>query len=225
MDQPGKGSLIRIWDPVVRIGHWIIVAGFFTAYLVEDEFLTLHVWAGYAVGAVVAFRLLWGFIGPTHAKFRDFAYSPAAIVRYLRDLPRRRSPRYLGHSPAGGAMIFALLVCLAGTTWSGLELYAVEEGAGPLAALRAPAGSPAADHPIAVDTLGSERPDDDSDSDSEHARAGRDGQHEFWEEVHEVFANLTLLLVSFHVAGVLFSGWVHRENLVKSMFTGMKRPN
>lgn len=217
--------MVKIWDPIVRIGHWVIVTGFFTAYLVEDEFLSLHVWAGYAVGVVVAFRLLWGLIGPPHARFRDFAYSPSAIAGYLKNLPRRKSARYLGHSPAGGAMIFALLVCLIGTTYSGLELYAVEENAGPLAALRRPAAE--TDTPssgVAIEALESRR-SDDSDSDSKDAGAHRGGDHEFWEETHEVFANLTLFLVFFHVAGVLFSGWVHKENLVRSMFTGLKRAN
>jgi len=223
MNSRENGNMVKIWDPVVRIGHWVIVAGFFTAYVVEDEFLTLHVWAGYAVGAVVAFRLLWGFMGPTHARFRDFAYSPAVIVDYLRNLPRRKSPRYLGHSPAGGAMIFALLVCLAGTTWTGLELYAIEDNAGPLATLRSPAEQPA-DALVETDrTTAGERRDDDADSDRTHRRSSG-GDHEFWEELHETFANLTLFLVLFHVAGVLFSGWVHRENLVKAMVTGLKRP-
>jgi len=216
--------MVKIWDPIVRIGHWVIVAGFFTAYLVEDEILSLHVWAGYAVGAVVAFRLVWGFIGPKHARFSDFAYSPSAIAAYVKDLPRRKSARYLGHSPAGGAMIFALLVCLIGTTYSGLELYAVEENAGPLAALRGAEPETAASSGITIDALEARR-SDDSDSDSEHGGGRRGGDHEFWEETHEVFANLTLFLVFFHVAGVLFSGWVHRENLVKSMFTGVKRAN
>ena len=122
-------------------------------------------------------------------------------------------------------MIFALLVCLIGTTYSGLELYAVEENAGPLAALRRPAAE--TDTPssgVAIEALESRR-SDDSDSDSKDAGAHRGGDHEFWEETHEVFANLTLFLVFFHVAGVLFSGWVHKENLVRSMFTGLKRAN
>jgi cytochrome b len=128
---------IKVWDPLVRIGHWMLVAGFFTAYLTEDDFLAVHVWAGYLVATVVAVRVAWGLIGTRHARFGDFVRSPAVVLDYVRDVVRRRAVRYLGHNPAGGAMIVALLVCLAVTAGSGLVLFAVEEGAGPLAPLLA----------------------------------------------------------------------------------------
>jgi len=179
----------KVWDPVVRIGHWTLVIAFFTAYFTEDEFLTPHVWAGYIVGAVVCFRLLWGFIGTKHARFSDFIRSPAATIKHLADLVRHRSRRYIGHNPAGGAMILALLIFLVGTVVSGVVLYGMEEGAGPLAAW-------VADY-------------------VEH--------EELWEEIHEIFSNLTLFLVGLHIAGMLFSSYVHRENLVKAMMTGRKR--
>ena len=125
-------STIKVWDPVVRIGHWIVVISFFTAYFTEDDFLTLHVWAGYVIGAVVCFRVIWGFIGSRHARFADFVRSPSTTFRYLADLARNRGRRYLGHNPAGGAMILALLIFLAGTVFSGVMLYGLEEGAGPM---------------------------------------------------------------------------------------------
>jgi cytochrome b len=167
------------------------VITFFTAYFTEDEFLTAHVWAGYVIGAVVCFRLVWGFAGPPHARFTDFVRSPAVTFRYLADLARHQGSRYLGHNPAGGAMIVVLLISLAGTVFSGVMLYGLEDGAGPLAGWLV-----------------------------ENAE-----KEEMWEEIHEVLANLTLLLVGVHVAGVLFSTYVHRENLVKAMFTGRKRAN
>src|SRR5690606_37867046 len=117
--------------------------------------------------------------------------SPAAVLRHLADELRHRAARYLGHNPAGGAMIVALLVCLAVTAGSGLVLYAVEEGAGPLA-------------PLLAGAIGHEA-------------------EEVWEAVHELGANLTLLLVVLHVLGVLLSSLAHRENLVWSMITGRKR--
>lgn len=128
-----QGDWIRVWDPFVRIGHWTLVIAFFTAYLVEDDFLTVHVWAGYVLGVAVVFRLAWGLVGTQHARFVEFVRGPGAVVGYFRDTLAHRGRRYLGHNPAGGAMVVVLLLCLAVTTVSGLGLYAVEEGAGPLA--------------------------------------------------------------------------------------------
>jgi cytochrome b len=182
---------IKIWDPVIRIGHWTLVIAFFTAYFTEDEFLTPHVWAGYVIGVVVCFRLVWGFVGSEHARFANFVRSPSATFNYLVDLVRKRSQRYVGHNPAGAAMIMTLLLFLAVTVFSGIVLYGMEEDAGPLAAWVAESAD----------------------------------REELWEEIHEIFANLTLLLVGLHIAGMLFSSYVHRENLVKAMMTGRKKAN
>ena len=198
---------VRVWDPLVRIGHWTLVSAFFIAYLTEDEFLAQHVWAGYAVAAVVLVRIAWGFVGTRHARFRDFVRRPGATLRYLGDIGMGRAKRYLGHNPAGGAMIVALLASLLVTTISGLELYAIEENAGPLAAL-ADVGPPALVSPALAD--------------DDHAY-GREEAEEFWEELHEVAANLTLALILLHVAGVIIASRAHRENLVRAMVTGRKR--
>lgn len=182
----GKGTS-RIWDPVVRIGHWTLVFAFITAYITEGE-APVHMWAGYLLAAVVLFRLLWGFIGTRHARFSDFLYSPARIFAYLKSLLGRRPEHYRGHNPAGGVMILLLLLSLALTAGSGMALYAVDEHAGPLAGLM----------------------------------TASESAEEFWEELHELFGNLTLVLVIVHVAGALVSSYLHRENLVKAMVTGRK---
>lgn len=103
-------TTVRIWDPFVRLIHWTVAIGFFVAYLTEDDVLSVHVWAGYVVGALVLVRIVWGFIGTRHARFTDFIYRPRTVLTYMRDLPRARSKRYLGHSPAGGTMVIALLM-------------------------------------------------------------------------------------------------------------------
>jgi cytochrome b len=196
---------VRVWDPFVRLAHWTIVVGFFIAYTTEDDLITPHVWAGYVVGLLALLRVLWGFFGPEHARFADFLYRPAEVLSYLRDLVALRGRRHLGHSPAGGAMVVALLIGLLATVGTGLVLYAVSDHAGPLAGIVAPAAPSAA-------------PQDDDGRE----RAGEGGS--VWAEVHEILAHAMLVLVILHVAGALLASYVHRENLAKAMITGDKRP-
>ncbi|MGF1612926.1 MAG: cytochrome b/b6 domain-containing protein [Gammaproteobacteria bacterium] len=210
-------NTVLVWDPLVRIGHWTLVIAFFTAYFTEDEFLTQHVWAGYVVGIVVCIRLLWGFVGTQHARFSDFARSPATVIWYLRDHMANRARPYVGHNPAGGAMIVLLLIGLAGTVFSGLVLYAIEEDAGPLAGWVAENTSVPA-LPALISNANANG--DEREGGKEHEGDAREA---FWEELHEIFTNVTLVLIAFHVAGVLFSSYVDKENLIWAMVTGRKR--
>jgi cytochrome b len=209
-------ATIQVWDRFVRLSHWTIAAGFFVAYFAEDV-LTLHVWAGYAVGVVVVLRIMWGLVGPRHARFVDFLYQPSEVIAYLRDLFTFRARRCLGHSPAGGAMVVALLLGLLATVGSGLVLYAVADNAGPLAGIVASAPT----DPNAA-TLYAEG-GAESDEPRVYEAGGSGAGGEFWKETHEVLANLMLVLIALHVAGVLLASYVHRENLVRAMITGAKR--
>ena len=71
------------------------------------------------IAGLVAARFIWGFIGSRHARFRSFVRPPREVLAYLRDLALLRAPRYLGHNPAGGAMIIALLATLTATCITG----------------------------------------------------------------------------------------------------------
>lgn len=207
MDSATDTATVRVWDPLIRIGHWVLVAAFATAYLTQGEPEWLHTSAGYAIAATVALRILWGVVGPRRARFADFVTGPGRIFRYLRDLLSGRAERHLGHSPAGGAMTVALLAALALTALSGMATLAVEEGQGPLAGIVTTQTLPAwADG------------DDDHDEDGGSGEAG-----EAFEEIHEVAANATLLLILLHVAGVLWASRAHGENLVRAMIDGHKR--
>jgi cytochrome b len=103
---------VRVWDPLVRIFHWSLVALFITAWATGDEVKRLHEAAGYAILGLVAFRIVWGLVGAKHARFGDFVPRPSTLTGYLRDMVRCRARRYLGHNPAGGAMTIALLAML-----------------------------------------------------------------------------------------------------------------
>lgn len=167
---------VRIWDPLVRLFHWSLVIAFTITWLTGDDGQGLHEWAGYIVAALIALRLAWGVMGPRYARFGQFVRSPRTIARYLSQMMKRDEPRYLGHNPAGGAMIVILLAALSGTALTGW-MYTTDAFWGV----------------------------------------------EWVEETHEFLANSLLFLVGLHVAGVLLASWMHRENLIRAMWTGKKR--
>jgi cytochrome b len=128
-------KLVKVWDLPIRVFHWLLVAGFFVAYLTEEELLTVHVWAGYLVLSLLIFRLLWGFIGNDYARFASFLCSPAKSYAYVKAAIALKSKRYLGHNPAGAAMIVLLIISLFMTVISGLVVYAADQNLGPLAGM------------------------------------------------------------------------------------------
>ncbi len=168
--------LVQVWDPFVRIFHWSLIGLFVLAFATGDETEWLHLTAGYAIAGLVLLRIIWGFVGPRHARFSDFVRPPRQVADYLHSAIRLRAPRYLGHNPAGGAMIIALLTMLIGISVTGFMMT--------------------------------------TDA--------------FWgaqwvEDLHEGLVYVTLGLIALHVAGVVFAGIEHGENLVKAMITGRKR--
>ncbi|MEN8174416.1 MAG: cytochrome b/b6 domain-containing protein [Pseudomonadota bacterium] len=166
----GKHESIRVWDPFVRFFHWTLVLAFATAWATAEEENWLHEQAGYYILVLVGLRTLWGLIGSRHARFGDFLSGPAYTRAYLQGLRSGRPEHFVGHNPAGGWMVIALLGALTVTGLTGIML---------------------------------------------------DGR-EVWEELHELAANATLFLVGLHLAGVLFATVLHRENLIKAMWTGRK---
>jgi len=112
-------ATVKIWDPFVRIFHWSLVASFAVAWLSAEDWRALHEWAGYAAGSLIALRLLWGIVGTRYARFRQFVRSPSAVIGYVRDIVTGREARYLGHNPAGGLMIVALIATVASVSTSG----------------------------------------------------------------------------------------------------------
>jgi cytochrome b len=189
----------QVWDLAIRAFHWSLVVFFTITYLSGEEIELLHAYAGYVVIGLLVFRLFWGLVGTRTARFSSFIYSPAETLRYAKSFVSRNPIHYVGHNPIGAIMIFALLISLTLTCWTGLKAYA-EEGKGPLAQTN-------------ISLVAVAHADDDE-------REHHDGESEYWQEIHETVSNLTLLLVFMHIAGVLLASVVHGENLVKTMITG-----
>jgi cytochrome b len=170
-------ATVKIWDPFVRVFHWSLVISFAIAWFTAEDVRALHEWAGYAAGALIALRLVWGLAGSRYARFSQFVRAPGTVAAYLRDIATGREARYVGHNPAGGIMILALILVLAAVCLTGWM----------------------------------------QTTDAYWGVA--------WvEEAHEAVANLMLGLVGLHVLGVLIASLRHRENLVRAMITGRKRP-
>ena len=140
-------STVKVWDPVVRIFHWSLVGAFAVAWLTGDEL-----------------------------ERAQFVPGLSGLTGYVSDIRKGREHRHLGHNPAGGAMVVALILALLATGGTGwmmtLDMF---WGA------------------------------------------------EWVEEVHEAMANLMLVLVGLHIAGVVVASIRHHENLVRAMLTGRKR--
>lgn len=170
-----RPSRLLVWDAPVRVFHWLTVTMFALAWLTSDgeRWRPLHVSAGYTLAGLLAFRIVWGFVGTKHARFGDFARGPRAVLAYLRSLLRGRPEHHAGHNPAGGLAVLALLTLGALTALTG---WANDNELGGHAA----------------------------------------------EELHEALASVMLALVVVHVAAVIVSGRLHRENLVAAMIHGRK---
>jgi len=114
--------MIRVWDPFVRTFHWALALSFTVAWLSGEGSERLHELAGYTVAALVLARIAWGFLGPPYARFSQFMRPPGAVVDYLKSIVSGSEPRFIGHNPAGGAMIVVLLASLAATAATGWML-------------------------------------------------------------------------------------------------------
>jgi cytochrome b len=171
-----------IWDLPTRVFHWLLAVCVLGAWLTaeSERTLMLHLALGYSAGVLVAWRLVWGFVGSRYARFSNFVRSPAAALVYLRGyLPAARAAgqtqtHYLGHNPAGGWAVLALLVVVLLSVATGWVSY-------------------------------------------------QDDSLELWSELHELVGNGIMVLVGVHIAAVIATSLLHRENLVRAMVNGYKR--
>jgi cytochrome b len=114
--------MIRVWDPLVRAFHWMLALSFAVAWFSSEHSGRLHELAGYAAGVLVLARVAWGYFGSRYARFSQFMQPPAAVAAYLRSIATGAERRYIGHNPAGGAMIIVLLASIMATAATGWML-------------------------------------------------------------------------------------------------------
>ncbi len=177
---------VYVWDRIVRVFHWTLVALFATSYLTGENEHWLHVYSGYGIVLLVVVRIVWGLIGSQHARFRDFVFSPTNIWQYTKSVIAKHPKRYLGHNPLGGLMVVTMLVALSLTTLSGMKLYAVEEGKGPFAVI---------DSVNVVTAAQADSPYENRNALYKENINKED--EELWEELHEFGVNLMIALIIF----------------------------
>ena len=108
-----------VWDMTTRVFHWSLVLAYCTAQLTAEEWDAAHEYTGYIIVGLVAFRTVWGFVGPRYARFSEFAKSPSTIKAHLTNILTGRHAAEAGHNPAGGVMVIVLLVWFALTGITG----------------------------------------------------------------------------------------------------------
>jgi cytochrome b len=196
---PPKGQALPSWDPLLRLAHWGIAGVVIANYAFTKEGGSVHIALGWAGMALLLLRLIWGFVGPREARFASFPPNPMAALRHLGGLLRGKAPPYPSHNPAGALMAYALWACLGVITLTGLGM----SGISPFAQADLEAAVAEGDWSVLVE--------DDGEAEGESAYG------DVLEEVHEVAANLILILAVLHVAGVAVESRAMRRNLLAPM--------
>lgn len=131
---------LRVWDLPVRLFHWTLVVLIAVSYFTGrwgGDWMKFHFWSGYAILTLILFRIAWGFVGSTTARFSSFIKGPSAGIAHLRELLSRHVPRDAGHNPVGGLMVVLLLLAVLAQVTAGLFSADTDTGTvtGPLARL------------------------------------------------------------------------------------------
>jgi cytochrome b len=122
---------ISVWDIFVRVTHWAVATLVLAELTILDEDWAVHRWVGYAVLALVAFRLVWGLIGPRYARFSAFPPSLKSARAHLAELLRGECEFHLSHNPLGALMAYNLwasliTVCVTGTLMTTRTFWGVD---------------------------------------------------------------------------------------------------
>ncbi len=210
------GEPPALWDPVIRVSHWVIAGVVAANALFTKGGGTLHVWLGWIGMTFLAVRLVWGFIGPAEARFAAFPPRPRHAISHLNELARRKRPQeYRSHNPAGAMMVYALWLSLGIVIATGLVLT---KGATPWEVARQQNAVAAGDWSALVDDSAESGADSGTGAEGEAEGGGH------WiGEVHQIGGNLLLILAVLHLGGVLAESLVLRRNIVHPMLLGKRR--
>lgn len=193
----------RRWDTLVKITHWGIAAVVVTNALIVGEGSIAHIYAGYTLAALLALRMVWGFIGPFSARFTSFKPSPARALAHIGDIRAGKREVHKSHNPLGALMAYALWACLAVIIASGIAMSGAP---------------PAIDTTIsATELVSGEYGEDGYEGEGEESEAG-----EVFEEVHEVAVNLLYVLILLHIGGVAFETVRSGKRTITAMLPGGK---
>jgi cytochrome b len=181
-------AVIRVWDLPTRIFHWSLafcVIALLTTGTLSGNAMDWHLRFGYAVCALLLFRIVWGFVGGYWSQFRQFLFMPSTIWRYVRghSLPRHE----VGHNPLGSLSVWGLLLILGCQTATGLISDDEISTQGPLSKLVSSTTSLLATN-----------------------------YHKHWGKW------IILILLTLHVAAILFYLFRKKQNLIKPMILGDK---
>lgn len=207
LSQTGQAKPLPNWDPLLRLTHWGVAVVVLGNYALTKAGGAMHIALGWAGLGLLALRLIWGFVGPREARFTSFLPNPMAALRHLIGLFKGQAPHYPSHNPAGAMMAYTLWVCLAVLIGTGLMMT----GATPMKQAELEAAVAAGDWSVLVE-------EGEGEEDEGESPFG-----EAIQEVHEVAANLILLLALLHVAGVVVESRVMGRNLVRPMLIAARR--
>lgn len=131
---------IRVWDLPVRLFHWTLVILMVVSYFTGrwgGDWMKFHFWSGYAILTLLLFRIVWGFVGSTTARFSSFVKGPSAAFAHVKEMLGKSGPHDVGHNPAGGAMVVVLIFAVLAQVVAGLFAADTDLGTvnGPLANL------------------------------------------------------------------------------------------
>ena len=178
-----------IWSLPTRVFHWLFALLILLAFLTDDDnLLHYHAIIGYGVLILLAFRFIWGYLGPEYSKFRDFPLNITIVKEFMLNIFKSEQ-KYIGHNPPASYVMIVMFIVVFFVIITGALTFGVQEGKGIFSFLNEPFFR----------------------------------KMELFEELHEVLANLLIVLIGAHIVGVLSDKLLHgKYETFQSIFTGYK---